>query len=189
MEKVNIKQLRTIENKMTFYDFNDLSTRKESQLLVRFKKEVNATTYSDIQFNGNEKHFYSQKQELKTFILKLFNSFTDEDCVIRKYEVDWIIDKTLSSELFECFIMLGIQNSSNEAICVKKNDEIINLLLESVFRYNSFIQFLFEKAEVVVSPSDHLDVFIASNNPARMKSKITKCLKSLDEENLEIVER
>lgn len=187
MKKISLEQLRTIEDKLNFYNFESLSTKNGSQLLIQFTEGTDVITYSDLQFGGSEQLSLSQKKELQEFILRLFDVFIDDYCLIRKYETDWIVDEALSKELADFFLKRGVQNNSDESFYVKKDDKIIPLLLDAAFRYNSFVQFIFEKEEVVVSPSDHLVVFIVSSDLNKMQSKIAKCFDNVGGGSLEAV--
>lgn len=187
MKKVSLKQLKIIEDKLNFYSFENLSTKNGLQLLIQFTEGTDVIIYSDLQFDGNEQLFLSQRKELQEFILQLFDVFIDDYCLIRKYETDWIVDEALSKELEDFFLKRGIQNNSDESFYVKKDNKIIPLLLDAAFRYNSFVQFIFEKEEVVVSPSDHLVVFIGSSDLNKIQSKIAKCFDNVGGGSLEVI--
>lgn len=108
--------------------------------------------------------------------------------MIRNYGTDWIVDKELSLELYEQFNEQGILNNSKQLLSIKKDDRLISLLLDSIFQYNSFVQFIFKESGVIVSPSDHLDLFISGSKLLEVKDVLNNCLNNFSKrEVLEII--
>lgn len=189
MIKVNKRNLTIIEKELEFYDFKELSPKKQKQWLVRFKDSVDEITYSDLQFGGDENKYKEKEKILLELLHELFMSFEDEYCIIKNSEERWVMDTLLSDEL-KCILENNqILKGFTSAIFVKKNHRIVKLFAESVFRYNSFVQFIFRDERIVISPSDHLDIFIASDNLKVLEKKILECMGDCKEDLLEVIER
>lgn|SRR5574337_575037 len=181
------KNLKALGNELAFYDFKTLSPNNDYQFIVQFTDNIEVTTYSDIEYSGNEFDFTYQMETLKCFINQLFKYLPEDYCLIRNYGTDWIVDKELSLELYEHFNEQGILNNSKQLLSIKKDDRLISLLLDSIFQYNSFVQFIFKESGVIVSPSDHLDLFISGNKLSEVRDILNNCLNNFSKrEVLEI---
>lgn len=177
-------QLKKLSEHFKFYDFKNLSPNNEYQFIVEFTYSIDVTTYSDIKYSSNDLDFIYQMKIMKKFINRLFHVLPDSYCMVRKYEKDWVVDRNLAEELSEYLSDHSVKNNFDQLLFLKKDDKAIDLLIDSVFKYNSFIQFIFEDSAIVVSPSDHLDVFISGENLSDLNKTICKCLSIFSEENI-----
>jgi len=189
MKKVSKNDLIAIEKELEYYDFEELSPEHQKQWLIRFKKSVNEVTYSDLQYGGDEVEYNKKEEILLKLLYELFMMFKGKYCIIKKYEERWVIDNKLSEKLYNVLKNQQITTRFAGGILVEKDSEVIKLFAESVFKYNSFIQYIFSDEKIVVSPSDHLDIFIASNNIKALECKILGCINNVEKEMLELIER
>jgi len=172
MEKVSAKELKNIENYLRFYDFEELSSKQSRQLIIKFNNKVSPVTYSDLQFNGDKEEYENKEKILIEFLKKLFKQFGETHCVIRKYDEKWVVNKEILPKLTTALTRYSVSNTFNGGILLEKDEILVDSFISSVLRYNSFVQFIFKTDEIVVSPTDHLDIFIASKNIDGLERKI-----------------
>lgn len=51
------------------------------------------------------------------------------------------------------------------------------MFVESVLKYNSFIEIVFQNTQLIISPTDHMDIFIHSNNIVAFKNIVSSNVK------------
>ena len=171
-----------------FYDFNEMSSISGKQVLIKFNHSVDEIIYSDLQFGGDKLLYDKKEKKMCELLEELFSEFKDTSCLIRKYERKWIVDKTLSKELYLTLKANNIENHFDGMIVVKKDDKAIMQFFESIYKYNSFVQFLFPEERMVISPTDHMDVFIAAEDFEGLNLKLLNYFKKDNYEEIELVE-
>ena len=93
------------------------------------------------------------------FIKRILDKVSDKNCIIIKYSDKWVVNKTKTPELGMLLDNYLITNNWKGALLVDKDDRILELFLESVFKYDSFMQILLKDSKIIISPSDHMDIF------------------------------
>lgn len=162
MIKLSIKELNEIKKDFTFYDFiNHNSTN--GQILIKFNDNVDVTRFDDIQLGGLSENFIKQANILKGIVLDLIDYLSTGTIVITKYQYKWIMNKSKSPALAEIFHTKGLRANFSGAISVNEK-KILEDFTYSNFKYNSFTHFLIPNANVMITPTDHLDLFIAASN-------------------------
>lgn len=165
-------QIKKIKNNMKFFDFNELNSYDNSNIVIKFNKKIENITYSDILFGHDEKIFDFKKETLIEFTKKVIENVLEQECIILKYNEKWIVNKEKSYELFKVLDNFAIKNTFNGGILVDKNSEIVSLFIESVLKYNSFIELIFVDLKLIISPTDHMDIFFHSDNLVVFKELI-----------------
>jgi len=184
LNKISSKQMNKIKENMKFYDFDELSSDDDKKIVVKFNDSVDKVTYSDLTFfNGREMYEY-KKKILIEFIRKILDTVSENNCIIIKYNEKWIVNKKESLELASILNNRLITNKLKGGILVAKNDRIVELFIESVFKYNSFIQIVCQDSKLIISPSDHMDIFFQSNNFTELSNLIIDSLNANDEDVL-----
>ncbi len=178
MNKISSKQMNYIKKKMNFYDFNELSSWDNSKIVVKFHDFVDSVTYSDISFNNGFEMCEYKMKILIEFIRKILDKVSEENCIIIKYNEKWVVNKAEAPELVNILNNNLVTNKLKGGLYVDKDDRIIELFIESVFKYNSFIQIVFKDSKIIISPSDHMDIFFQSNNISDLENLITNILYS-----------
>ncbi len=172
MNKINQNELEKIINEISFYNFNVLNANDNNKIVVKFHKNIAPTTYSDLQFYDGREKFDYKWNILVEFINKILANINEEECIVRKYNKNWIINPEGSKKLSDILRSNAIKNNFNGGLLVNKHNELINLFIESVLKYNSFIQLIFRKSQFIISPTDHMDIFFESNNMNKFKRVI-----------------
>jgi len=189
MNIINAKELENIEGQLDFYNFDELSSLKKKQLMVKFNDEVRPVIYSDLQFDGNRKEYEDKEKILLLFLTNLFKKIDEISCIIKKYNEKWVVNNEISPELTNVLTEQLISNRFRGGICTVKDDLIIDLFIRSVFKYNSFVQFIFKENQIIISPSDHLDIFIDSGDIDNLESKILEVFSVCGQDNLVLVKK
>jgi hypothetical protein len=179
VNKVKNNQLENIKKEILFYNFDDLNSNDNSKIVVKFNEVIETVTYSDLQFNDERDIFEYQKNILIEFIKKILDKIDEESCIIIKYNEQWLINREETKELSDILFEYSIDNNFNGGIQADKNSKIVELFIESVFKYNSFIQIILKNSQVVISPSDHMDIFFQTNNILEFKNMIVDNIKLL----------
>lgn len=148
-----------IATKLNFYNFDELECRDGYTYRIEHNR-TKTVTYSDLQLGEDKNLFVFQKTNLSCLLHELLHSIPDQRCIVKRYENKGVIDENLSKELtqtlkqFKCKHAIGI--------VINKTNPIIDLFFDSVFMYNSFVQFIFSESQIIISHSDHMDIFISS---------------------------
>ena len=148
-----------IKKNMKFYDFDELCSDDDSKIVVKFHDYIDSVTYSDLKFNNDSEMYESKKKILIEFIGKIFNKIFETNCIIKKYNEKWVINKEEASDLAITLNNSLVTNKLKGGLLVDKNDKIVELFIESVFKYNSFIQIIFQDSKLIITPTDHMDIF------------------------------
>ena len=112
-----------------------------------------------------------------TEIIKYYNC---ESIIVAKYESNWIINKDKSLELTALFKSNRLRTNFSGAIRVS-DMKIIKDFIYSNLKYNSFTHFILLENKIIITPTDHLDIFIASgdiDNTFNIVKKLGKKMKS-----------
>lgn len=162
MEKISYSKLEEIKNELTFYDFDNLNSIG-CQIIIQFKDDVIITRYGDLEFGGSIQEFESQTLMLANFIMEIIKYFDSNSVIAAKYESSWIKNKNESQRLTRLFKDNNIRTNFSGALKIT-DIEIIKDFIYSNFKYNSFTYFIFSENKIILIPSDHLDIFIASDD-------------------------
>lgn len=156
----NYTEVKCLKEKLFFYDFDNLAIKGGTVYVIKPPNEYNHIRYGDIELgNCSALDYHKLEERLLDFLSILFDSFEEQECTIVKYEPSWIVRKSESPKLS---LLLNANGISNDVygITVSKYDAIVKELAIASFRYNSFIQFLFPCRKAVITPTDHMDLFL-----------------------------
>ena len=178
MHKVSSKQMNNIKKKIKFYNFDELCSEDNTKLIVKFHNYIDTVTYSDLMLNNGCEMYEFKKKILIEFIKKIINKVSEDNCIIVKYNEKWVVNKEEAPELANILANNSVTNKLKGGLLVNKNDKIVELFIESVFKYNSFIQIVFKDSKLIISPSDHMDIFFQAYNLNEVKNLIINNLYS-----------
>ncbi len=173
---LSTSELNKIKESFSFYDFNNHNSAN-GQIIIRFNDDIDAIRFDDIQFGGLPENFIEQANILKDIVLDLIEYLSTGTIIVAKYKYKWIMNKSKSPELAEMFHTKGIRTNFSGAINVNEKN-ILEYFTYSNFKYNSFTHFLIPNAKVIITPTDHLDLFITAND---MKNTLNAVRKMIDE--------
>lgn len=164
LQKINLKDLNVLKKDFLFYDFINQENKKQKSFVITFKEENSIVTYSDLQYGKAYDTFNFQMQILAKLILTILNDLNEVSVIITRYNESWIVNKTSSIQLSELLHQNEIRNNYSGAIETRIGDDIFKCFLESVFKYNSFINILLPSSKIVITPTDHMDIFFDFEN-------------------------
>jgi len=179
VKKISYNELKEIKKGLSFYDFDNLNSIN-GQIIVKFNDDFKVTRFDDIKFGGLNEDFELQSNMLKDLMMEFIKYYKFESIIIAKYQPKWIVNKDKSPELTEILRCKGLRTNFSGAISVK-NIKVIEDFFYSNLKYNSFTQFILLEPKVIITPTDHLDVFIASsdiNNTLDVVKRISEKIKS-----------
>lgn len=175
---LSIKELNKIKKAFSFYDFDNYNSIN-GQILIKFNDNVKVTRFDDIQFGGLPENFIKQSNILKNVVVDLIDYLSTETIIIAKYQSKWIMNSNKSPELAEMFRTKGLRANFSGAIST--NDKrILEYFTYSNFKYNSFTHFLIPNAKVIITPTDHLDLFIAASDIENTLNVVKKIIDKND---------
>ena len=178
MIKLSLAELNIIRRTFSFYDFQNHNSLM-GQILVKFKDDYEITRFDDVQFGGLLEDFMKQANILKSIAFKLIGSFSTENIVIAKYQPKWIIDSNKSPILAEAFRLKKLRANFSGAISVK-DTETIEEFFYANFKYNSFTHFIIPDSKIIITPTDHLDLFIVSDDINKTFEIVSKIIDDID---------
>ncbi|MGX7243631.1 hypothetical protein ACWOC1_02140 [Enterococcus quebecensis] len=162
MKKITEEKFSYLKKKFAFYDFAELSCNSGKEYIVEFINHRDITTFSDLQYGGSESQFNQSEKILVTFLLDFLKKLNEKSVFILNYENEWVVNRGLSNNLYKvlkkeqiCHSDIGIETDIE--------NKLVKYFIDSVFKYNSFVSFIFEENEIIITPTDHMDIFICSN--------------------------
>lgn len=162
--KINLMNLKDRFLKMDFYDF-DLSEIKNNKnpIILTFDGSYCELRSIDYKY-GHDRDEIEIKELL---LIRLFKSiicdFEEKEILIFNYGNKWINDTKKAKQLNRLLKEKRINNNIR-AIEVEKEAFIVELLIKSCLKFNSFVDFVFEKSELIITLTDHMDMIIVYNN-------------------------
>lgn len=108
-------------------------------------------------------------RQLKTTVIHLKVSVRDrikqkgnQKCIILKDSEKWVVEPRKMPELYSVLKKNHIHNKKTNGMIVDVDVEwqCVELLLKSVFQYNTSVIFVLPKSQVVAIPTDHMDIFM-----------------------------
>lgn len=168
------RNLEKILKNFDFYSFDTLSSHKNNSIVLTFNNYIDVATFSDIKYGGSEKDYIAQKEILKTIIKEYINSFDVEFLYLKKYSELWLINEEICKELVYYMKANDINNNSKAMIVLRQAEPPFELFLDSLFMYNSFFQILLPEERIIVSPTDHMDIFLDGDDISRVEKGLEK---------------
>jgi hypothetical protein len=184
MKKIAYNDLKMVETNLNFYDFDGFFSEERKILYIEFCDKINLVRYEENGLLKKAGLFEEEVNILLTIVEKLFGIINEDLCIIRKNNWRWILHKNISLELYSELDNNSIYNRFKGGILVKKNDYLIKMFNESAFKNNSFIQFIFVKSEIIISPTDHMDILIHARNIENIEDKINKIIMEFGDNKL-----
>ncbi len=153
-------ETRRLKNSIPFYDFEHLAIRGGATYVIKAPGEYAHIRYGDIALGNCTAADYREPEELLlSFFAVLLDTIDERECTIVRYEPQWVVRASHSPELSSALERNGINNDTY-GITVDRHDPMVKEFATSAFRYNSFIQFLFPGRGIIITPTDHMDLFI-----------------------------
>ena len=164
MKILKEKELTYFLKQFNFYDFDNLYSINNKDIKIQFSKYIENVTYNDLSFCGNRKIFEQKGKMILALVKCILTQIRDDYCVLTKYHNCWIVNKRKSAQLYRVLKENNVKIKASKALMVHKNDSEMELFLKAILKYNSFIQFLFSYEKIVMTITDHMDIFISSEN-------------------------
>ena len=152
-----------LSKSMPFYEYNNCRTINGYTIHIKFNEDDEVVTYSDIKYGKDKNIFEYQKQLLLKFSQRLFLAIPDPFVVVRKYSGNWYVNNLLSHELVDFLEKESIKNEDTACLIVPKKAPQVKLFMESILKYNSFVDFSFVNHKVIITLTDHMDMFVSSH--------------------------
>lgn len=177
--KYNDQEIVHFLSDLNFYDFQHLCSMNGFNVKIEFSTHYECLTYNDLDYGSNIELFEQKQELILTLINFIFDLARDKDCLIKKYNECWILNKKKSKVLNKLLRKNNVKNKGTAGILICKTNYEIKLFVRSILKYNSFVQFIFLKEEIVISVTDHMDIFISFANENFMQ----KLLRQLQQFN------
>lgn len=170
---------------LDFYDFHTFECRSGHNLRVFCCKNY-LPRFGDVKAGRSSPAAYINiEKQLLLFFNRAVQAVPAEWIYILKYEKRWVINPDLDSELKSVLNRMKITSSCNGIQC-SKTHPIVTAFAKACFRYNSFVQFVFPKAHLIITPTDHMDIFFSCDGESQVLSELNGMLKTQDFKDLEV---
>ncbi len=133
--KISKKDMCTVRNHFSFYDFSEQSSIENSNIVVEFNSEK-VVTYSELHLGKSKK----------------------------------------TCSLYRSLKKNRIKNKFGGGIQLSCNDKLLFSFLDSNLKYNSFFNILLPDSRIVITPTDHMDIFFDAENVEEVKADLKKLL-------------
>ncbi len=160
MRTHDVTETRRLKSSISFYDFDDLAIRGGATYVIKAPGEYAHIRYGDTALGNCAAADYRELEEmLLDFFSVLLDTIDERECTIVRYEPKWVVRASGSPKLFSTLKKNGVSDDVH-GITVDKHDPMVKEFAVSSFRYNSFIQVLFPGRGIIITPTDHMDLFI-----------------------------
>ncbi len=160
MRTHDVTETRRLKSSIPFYDFEHLAIRGGVTYVIKAPEKYAHIRYGDIALGNCTAADYHELEELLlNFFSVLLDTIDERECTIVKYEPKWVVRASGSSKLFSALKKNGVNNDVH-GITVDKHDPMVKEFAASSFRYNSFVQVVFPGRGIIITPTDHMDLFI-----------------------------
>lgn len=178
-------ELEKIRSMLRFYDFHTMNSISGYDAVVRYKCP-NPSRFGDVVIGNCSLETYEKLETvIMSFFIKGVQLLSEQICYIIKYDKSWVVDKRLCVSLATLLSNKQITDAYS-GICVEKESKVIELFAKSCFRYNSFVQFAFPETQLIITPTDHLDIFFSSPAKQELRELLTKTISSDERKLLDI---
>lgn len=161
----NIEEDSLIGSVGTFYSLSNCSRICGSEIIINFSEKFGKVTYSDLSyttFDKKEIQLYSIKEKLLIeVILELLRKF--QEIYVFNYGDKWITNKKIAPSLNKILKGNKVFDGDSRVLQLTEESEIV-AFVKSIFRYNTFVSFVNPEKGIVITPTDHLDIFIDSKD-------------------------
>lgn len=174
--KISKKDMCTVRNHFSFYDFSEQSSIENSSIVVEFNSEK-VVTYSELHLGKSKKTFLSQRDRIINLLNQFLQLKKEEYCILSKYNDDkWLMNKKKTCSLYRSLKKNRIKNKFGGGIQLSCNDKLLFSFLDSNLKYNSFFNILLPDSRIVITPTDHMDIFFDAENVEEVKADLKKLL-------------
>lgn len=184
-ELVRFCEETRMRSALSFYDFQEMSSINGMDVVVRYKKP-NLLRFGDVAMgNCSLGSYYQLEETIASFFFGVLRFLSDKICYIVKYNDKWVVDSDPCTALASLLDRKQVKNAYN-CIRTEKTSGIVELFASSCFRYNSFVQFIFPEMPIIISPTDHLDIFFSGPSREKLYELLTNTFSIGGYESLEI---
>lgn len=169
MKKLNEKEINNLSRNFSFYNFENLYGTTSKEVKIEFDEYCNNITfndlnYNDLNYNANREVCTKKGKILSDLVRLILSKCIDNSCVVIKYNECWVMNNKKSKALYRILKQNNIKNKNTKALLIEKKSEELDLFILSVLKYNSFIQFLLKDEQIVITITDHMDIFVCFIN-------------------------
>ena len=156
----------SIGNIKTFYNLSTCSQSSGNEIIIHLSKKLGKVIYSDLRYTTFDKkdfQLYFRKEKLLIGImLELFREF--REVYVFNYGDKWITNKKVAPSLNQILRDNKVFDGNHSSVLQLTEESEIVAFVKSIFRYNTFASFFNPEKCIVVTPTDHLDVFISAKD-------------------------
>lgn len=154
-----------VNNIRSFYDLFTCTQLCGNEIIINLSKKLGGITYSDLRytkFDKKEFQLYFRKEKLLIeIIMELLRDF--QEVYVFNYGDKWITNKKIAPSLNQILKDNRVFDGDNRVLKLTEEAEIV-AFVKSILRYNTFASFFNPEKCTVLTPTDHLDVFISSKD-------------------------
>lgn len=176
LKKLYNQEKNMLLNKMSFYNFGSFNCIFGEEIIIELKKILGKARYCDVvyyRFNKSIRKEYNVREKALLNVLSSLFHYFKENIVIVKYDEQWLNNKKVSKKLNKLLFQDGI---GQEIAAIQTEDiDFAKLIGKSILKGNTFAFFVLLEAKLIITPTDHMDIFIAS--PENIKALIRRILK------------
>lgn len=160
-----------INDKFSFYDFNKLEPKYGNSRIIRIKHDQKFARFGDA-LNDPEKYksYALLENELVGIVLMLAMTLDEPQCIFRRYGSKWLQNNEAFPHVEKWLIARGISNR-RKSFWIETKDTCFRHWMVCAIRGYSPIQLLLPQNRVILSPTDHMDIFIDAKE-TQVKEKI-----------------
>lgn len=186
MKIIKDNKFTLLLDEFTFYDFEEFVSRNNYDIKIQFKDEISSIVYGDLSFDDNW-NLYEKKENMIVELVDLIINRLEENCIATKYNNRWVVDRKKSNRLFKMLKNNHVKMIATRGLLLQNDTEEMSLFIKSILKYNSFVQFLLKDTKLVMTVTDHMDIFLSGENDNFIKT-IENIVMHYNEESSSIFE-
>lgn len=159
IEKVFGKEREEVLGRFSFYDFRSCSLVSGQEVIIALSEE-DETRYCDVCLYPDHKEIRKQYSRRERSMIQVFQDMVAplREMYLLNDREQWLVNKRIAPQLNKLLRMYGI-GDCDATLKVSALPEA-TAFLKSILRYNTFAFFLFPKEQLVIAPTDHMDIFL-----------------------------
>lgn len=174
--------MQSLKKELSFYDFISHESSK-GEIQVKFREDITLTRFLDIEFGGNKDDFLEQAALLKKLFKSILNFYKTQEIILCKYNYRWVTNIEENLEMYNLFKTRKIRINFSGGFVVR-NPKIIEQFFDANLKSCTFTYFIIPNEKIIIAPTDHMDMFIMSENSKELKRILMNLKEELDEFNM-----
>lgn len=175
--KISPIEIKNIKKQLDFYNFKEFRAVNKG-FLIHFRKGVDIIRYADIELGGKQDTYIAQRECLTHVMLVFFEKFLTNEIYIIKHNSKWLLHREIDPLLDSMMKKENIPNSFRGGI-TEHRVNILKAFIFANFEGNTLTSFILLNSNIIVIPTDHMDIFVFARERTPVKITLKNILSEM----------